>query len=73
MIGSESYSQGAHSRPKHIPQVFKLIFFFFVHIANIPEELREDHLHGHKRTQTLLKQGKYEESQLHTQSIVKVG
>ena len=43
----QSCSHGAHSRPEQRPQVLLLIFFFFVHIANIPEELREDHLHGH--------------------------
>lgn len=37
-------------RPEHTPQVFELIFFFFVHIANIPEELWEDHLLGHMST-----------------------
>ena len=42
--------QAALGRPEHRPQVLKQIFFFFVHIANIPEELREDHLHGYTST-----------------------
>lgn len=46
-----SYPPGAHSRSEHRPQVLQPIFFF-VHIANIPEELREDLLHGHRHTQT---------------------
>lgn len=58
---SESQAQtvkqpGACSRPEQRSQVVKLIFFFFVHIADIPEALREDHLHGHTIACRLLRQ-----------------
>lgn len=61
---------GANSTPEHRPQVLEPILFFFVQISNIPEELREDHLHGHTGTHRHF--SGTEASQLCTQTAVNV-
>ncbi|MEQ2299280.1 hypothetical protein AMECASPLE_013694 [Ameca splendens] len=47
---SQSVLPGDPGVPEHRPQVVGQISRFFVHIANIPEKQREDHLHGHANT-----------------------